>query len=134
WLQRGWVAGVIDVIARAALFVGVAWRRGPAWHWAVIAVDAGVRAIGVARMVDVPSRFGSSYPRSFLVWGALPLFAAGAIGWQWQRVGWRRRAAALISVPALAAFGALQANAHYGYLPTVGDLLGAPLAGQVDAA
>src|SRR5262249_28654924 len=32
------------------------------------------------------------------------------------------------------AFGALQINDHYAYLPTLGDLLGAPLPGQVNAS
>jgi pimeloyl-ACP methyl ester carboxylesterase len=36
-------------------------------------------------------------------------------------------------VPLLAATGGLEINAHYGYLPTIGDLVGAPLKGQVDA-
>jgi S-formylglutathione hydrolase FrmB len=30
-------------------------------------------------------------------------------------------------------FGGLQIDAHYGYVPTIGDLLGAPLPGQVSA-
>lgn len=132
-LLGGWLPACVDVLAWASLLVGIAWWRRPAWHWTVIAAASGVGAIALAGVIDVPSRFGNSYPRSFVIWGALPLFAAGAIAWQWRWVTWWRRAVALASIPALAAFAAMQVNAHYGYLPTVGDLFGTPLAGQVDA-
>src|SRR5438105_5800632 len=127
WFMRlsllgGWLPALIGVLAWSALVVGVAWWRRAVWHWAVIAGASGVGAVGLARLMDVPSRFGNSYPPSFVVWGALPLFAAGALAWQWSHVGWWRRAVALASVPALAAFAAVQINEHYGYLPTVGDL------------
>jgi S-formylglutathione hydrolase FrmB len=53
---------------------------------------------------------------------------------QWRHVGWVRRAMGLVSIPAMAVFAAMQINMHYGYIPTVGDLVGAPLPGQVDPA
>ena len=77
---------------------------------------------------------GSTYPRSFVLWAALPLFAAGVLAWQWPRVHWWRRIATFASVPALLAFGAMEINMHYAYLPTVGDLVGAPMIGQVSAS
>jgi enterochelin esterase-like enzyme len=61
------------------------------------------------------------------------LFALGAALWQWKVVRWWRRAVALLAVPLLAAFAGIEINAHYGYLPTVGDLVGAPLEGQIGA-
>jgi enterochelin esterase-like enzyme len=131
-LLRGWLPALVDVVAWTTLVASVAWLRRPPWHWIVISGAAGVGALVVAHLIDAPARFGSTYPRSFLIWGALPLFGAGAGAWQWRRVGWVRRAMGLVSIPAMAVFAALQINLHYGYLPTVGDLLGAPFPGQVD--
>jgi S-formylglutathione hydrolase FrmB len=133
-LLSGWLPAVVAAVAWGSLVVGVAWWRRTIWHWIIIGGVAGAVAVAVAWLLDVPGQVGSSYPPSFLVWGALPLFALGAAVWQWRRVQWWRRTVALIAVPGLAAFGGLQINAHYAYLPTLGDLLGAPLPGQVSAA
>ncbi len=133
-LLHGWLPIAVDVLAFATFVAGVAWLGRPAWHWAAIAVLAGAGAVGLAAVVDAPARFGSTYPRSFLAWGALPLFALGAAAWQWRRVGWLRRTVTLFSIPALAAFGGMQINLHYGHVPTIGDLIGAPLPGQVEAS
>jgi len=130
-LLRGWAPYTVDAVAFATLVGGVAWWRRPPWHWVGIAAVAGVAALVLARVIDVPDRFGNTYPPSFLVWGALPLFAAGAAAWQWPKVGWARRGLALLAIPALVALAGVQINAHYGHIPTVGDLLHAPLAGQV---
>jgi len=133
-LLRGWLPALVDVVAFTTLLGSVAWWRRPPWHWVVIAAVAAVAALGLSHLVDAPARFGNTYPRSFLAWGALPLFGAGALVWQWRHVGWVRRVMGLVSIPAMAAFAAMQINLHYGYVPTVGDLLGAPLPGQVSAA
>jgi S-formylglutathione hydrolase FrmB len=130
-LLRGWVPYVVDAVAFTTFVGGVAWWRRPPWHWVAIAGGAGVGALVLAHLIDAPTRFGNTYPRSFLVWGALPLFAVGAAAWQWPTVGWARRCVALVAIPALAIFAALQINRHYGHVPTVGDLLHAPLPGQV---
>ena len=132
-LLHGWFPDGVTLIAWCALAFGVAWRRRRPWHWIAIGAGALVGAAVVAWIVDVPARFGNTVPRSFLVWVALPLFALAAGLWQWPVVAWWRRAVALVAVPALLAFGGLQINAHYAYLPTVGDLLRGPLPGQVDA-
>ena len=132
-LLHGWVPAVVSVAAWGALGLGVAWRQRKPWHWIVIAAGA-FAAVGVAAViVDVPARFGNTIPRSFLAWVALPLFALGAALWQWPVANWWRRAVAVAAVPSFVVFGALQINAHYAYLPTIGDALGAPLPGQVDA-
>jgi enterochelin esterase-like enzyme len=133
-LMHGWLPWVVAAVAWGSLIFGVAWWRRAIWHWIVILGVAGAAAVVVSWLLHVPSQVGSTYPPSFVMWGALPLFALGVGVWQWVRVAWWRRAVALVAVPGLAAFGGLQINAHYGYLPTLGDLLGAPLPGQVSAA
>ena len=127
-LLGGWLPAVVAIVAWGAFASGFAWWRRAVWHWIVVAVVALIVA-----WVLVPSGVGHSYPGSFLLWGALPVFALGAALWQWRLVPWWRTTVALLAVPALAAFGALQVNAHYAYLPTLGDLLGAPFPGQVAA-
>ncbi|MDQ1457052.1 MAG: hypothetical protein QOH28_2672 [Actinomycetota bacterium] len=133
-LLRGWAPYMVDAVAFTTFLCGVAWWRRPPWHWVAIAGMAGVAALVLAHVIDAPTRFGSTYPRSFLVWGALPLFALGAAAWQWPKVGWARRCVALVAIPALAIFAGLQINMHYGHVPTIGDLLHAPLPGQVSPA
>jgi S-formylglutathione hydrolase FrmB len=133
-LLRGWLPLSVTALAFGLLVFGVAWRRRPAWHWGAVAVAALCLTWGINHWIDLPALVGSDYPRSFVVWAALPLFALGAASWQWPRVAWWRRSVALTAVLLLAAFAGLQIDAHYGYLPTVGDLVGAPLPGQVNPA
>jgi S-formylglutathione hydrolase FrmB len=130
-LLRGWAPYLVDAVAFTTLVGGIAWRRRPPWHWIAIAGMAGVAALVLARVIDIPDRFGNTYPPTFLVWGALPLFAVGSAAWQWSKVGWARRCLALLAIPALVTFAGLQINRHYGHVPTLGDLLHAPLPGQV---
>ena len=133
-LVNGWLPAVVAAVGWGSLVLGVAWWRRAMWHWILICGAAGAVAAVGAWLLDVPSRVGGTYPPSFVVWAALPLFALGAAIWHWGRAEWWRRLVALLAVPGLMAFGGLQMNAHYDYLPTLGDLLGAPLPGQVSAA
>src|SRR6516162_3510153 len=106
-LLGGWLSAIVAAVAWTTFLIGVAWRRRPIWHWLVIAAVAGITTVVLARFViNAPARFGSTYPRSFLAWGALPIFAAGAAVWEWNVVGWSRRALVLVSIPAVALFGA----------------------------
>ena len=137
WLRQvslfaGWLPSIVAIVAWTAFAAGVAWQARAAWQWLLIAVGALVTAQIVAWVL---ARFGvpGGYPQSFIVWGALPLFASAAALWQSRLVRWWRTTVALVAVVALAAFGALQVNAHYAYLPTLGDLVGAPFPGQVGA-
>ena len=130
-LLRGWLPATIAVVAWGAFLFGVAWWRRRWWHWLAVVAASGALVVVFSWLFGIPSRVGGTFPASFFVWVALPLCALGAALWQWQRVHWWRRVLALAAIPALAAFGGLQINAHYEYLPTVRDLLGARLPGQV---
>jgi enterochelin esterase-like enzyme len=130
-LLGGWFPPFVAAAAWAALVFGVAWWRRAWWHWIVIAAAATVTTAFVAWLVDIPAMVGSTFPASFMVWVGLPLFAVGAVVWQWPHVRLGRRVVAVASVPLLIVFAALQINGHYFYLPTVGDVVGAKLAGEV---
>lgn len=130
-LLSGWLSPTITVLAWAALVMGVAWWRRAWVTWLGFGALAWLAALLIARTFVPPAVVGGGYPGSFIVWGALPIFAFVAAVWQWPVVGWWRRVVAFVAVPLLAAFAGLQINGHYGYLPTVGDLFGAPLPGQI---
>jgi S-formylglutathione hydrolase FrmB len=132
-LLRGWLPGAVSLLSAATLGLGVAWSRRRPWQWVIVAIGAFVAVLGLQWIVDVPALVGSRYPDSFVVWAALPVFALGVALWQWPVVAWWRRAVTVAAVPVLAAFGGLQINSHYGYMPTMGDLFHQPLPGQVDA-
>ena len=132
-LLHGWLPPTVTALAIASLALGIAWWRRAVWHWAILAAGALCAALAIGRVIPPQYAGGSSYPRSFLVWAAMPMFALAAAVWQWPHVAWWRRASAFVTLPLLVAFAGLQINAHYGYLPTIGDLLGAPLPGQVSA-
>ena len=132
-LLHGWFPATVAVVAWGCLVLGVAWWRRSLLSWVVIAAATGAVVLFVQWAIDMPARVGGTYPGSFDFWVALPLFALAAAVWQWPRSAWWRRGVALLAVPTLLAFGGLQINAHYGYLPTIGDLVGAPLPGQVAA-
>jgi S-formylglutathione hydrolase FrmB len=131
------IDGPVPILIGIAAFTTLAAAmRGGTRRWcatvAAIAVAAAVVSVigGVASGIE--HEVGSSFPKSFFAWAALPLFAAGVAVAGWRRGG-RRRAVSLASVVLLALFGADQVNAHYAYLPTVGDAIGRPLPGQVSA-
>jgi len=132
-LLHGWLPAGVALVGWGALGFGVSWSRRRPWQWLTVAAGALAAVLGFQWIVDVPARIGSRYPGSFVIWAALPMFALGAALWQWPVVARWRRAVAVCAVPVLTAFGGLQINAHYGYLPTMGDLFHQPLPGQVNA-
>ncbi|MEA2492407.1 MAG: hypothetical protein QOJ29_318 [Thermoleophilaceae bacterium] len=113
----------------------IAALGGSPRHWdprfVIVAALALSATVFTALFTGVEHRVGSSFPRSFLVWAALPLFAMGVGALSWKTAQPLRRLMAAASVVLLFAFGAAQVNAHYAYLPTVGDVLGRPLPGQL---
>ncbi len=132
-LLHGWLPPTLGAVAVAALVLGVDWLRRTIWHWLLVAGASAAIVVVLAWKLDISAQVGSTYPRSFLVWAALPIFAFGAAVVQWQAVGWIRRASVLLAVPLLLGFAGLLVNDHYAYVPTIGDLVGAPLPGQVAA-
>jgi len=123
---------VLGIAAFGALLGAVASRR---WQWYLLVLTLAAGSLAVSVVVGMASGIehsvGSSFPDSFFVWAALPLFATAVTvaGWRFRSPG--RRVLSVASIVLLALFGADQINAHYDYLPTVGDAIGLPMRGQV---
>jgi S-formylglutathione hydrolase FrmB len=133
-LVAGPVPITVGVFGFAAMVAAVFGGRNARW-WLPVPLFAASLAVVIvaARLVPWPRSFGSSFPPSFYLWAALPIFDAllAIVPWSHWRA-WRRVVAAA-SVPLLLVFGALQLDAFYGYLPTLNDVLHGPLPGQVPA-
>jgi S-formylglutathione hydrolase FrmB len=131
-LLAGPVPVLLGVLAFATLGVVVVNRR-----LVTLSLTLGLAAgsLGLVVLVGLATgiehRVGSTFPHSFFVWAALPVFAAALAATRWTAMGWPRRGAAVAAVLLLMAFGLDQIDAHYAYLPTVGDVLGRPVQDQV---
>ncbi len=143
---RGWLDGVrIDAplevapvaVVAAALIAAVTVRRSRRW-WtrSLPALVAGVVVVewAISWYLRASATIVDSYPASFLVWAGLALLTPAVVVAGWSTAGRGRRLAGAVAVPVAVAAAFLMINSHYGYWPTLGDLLGHPLPGQVSAA
>ena len=131
-LLHGFVPVVVDVGAIALVaVVALALRRHP-WR-AAVAMTAAIAAVATySYVVNLPAQFRGRFPTSFFLWAAAPIALAIAVAWCWRHLATWPRVAAVVAVPFLVMSAAEQVNRFYGYVPTIGDLVGAPLPGQVD--
>lgn len=125
----------VAAVAAVGLGVGVAGRPLRWWAtWGVGIAIAATLVVASARWWILDSGLVSEhYPPTFLLWVWLGLWAVGVAGTGWWSGAAAVRMARVLAAPLalLAAF--LLINAHYGYWPTMGVLLGRPVAGQVSA-
>lgn len=114
-LVSGVVPAIIAAVAFGLLTVAAAktWRRSLVVFGGVL-----VGLVVLARVIDIHSLVDDGFPKSFFVWVALPIVALST------RRRWLSAAAAF----ALVLFAASTINAFYDYRPTVGDVLGDPIA------
>lgn len=129
-IDRGAVPSIVAVLTVLSVLVqtGRHWDRWARWAGAFTASLAAVVASG--HLVGIEQRVGSSFPPSFYVWAALPLTAAVFSFTAPLRPG-GPRLMATASVVLCALLGVVEVNAHYAYLPTVGDVLGRPMHDEV---
>ena len=111
-------------MALLALFVGGVWRR-PTVRMVVVAVVVAV--VGAARALTA----GGTVPLSFELWGAALVVAVVTMGVGWRSSRVRRRLLAVATVLSVIVASGIAVNAHYGYYPTVADLLHRPLPDQI---
>ena len=131
-LLTGPVPWTLGVLAFAALAAVVVSRRLVTLSLTLILAAGSLGlVILVGLLTGIEHRVGSTFPHSFFIWAALPVFAAALAGTRWTSVGWPRRIAAIAAVLLLVGFGLDQIDAHYAYLPTVGDVLGRPVEDEV---
>lgn len=130
-LVQGTLPWAVACIAGASTAV-VVWRsRRPRWHAALAALVATGVAVAFSAAIDLPNQLRTDFPPIFFLLAALPITAAFVTARAWRGASWTVRTLGVVSVISLATFGAIRVDAYCGYLPTVGDLLGAPVPGQV---
>lgn len=128
-VDHGPVLGAIAVAAVGATVRAVG-REPRGWRsWGIALAATLVAVVGLGHLIGIDNRVGSSFPRSFYLWAALPLATIA-------HAATRRRhpapgAASAIAALLLLALSAGQVNAHYGYAPTIGDVVGAPLHDEI---
>lgn len=74
------------------------------------------------------------YPPTFLLWIGVALLTPVVVAAHWRQLGRVRRLIGVLAAPVAVAAAFALVNLHYGYWPTLGDLLGHPVAGQVSAS
>jgi S-formylglutathione hydrolase FrmB len=140
WVERlSLLSGPLPILlalGAIAAFAVAAIGGGRRWYRDLVLLTLGSLAavVAVGTALGIEHKVGSSFPRSFFVWAALPVVAAAVAAIRWRSSAWNRRLVSLLAVALLLGFGADNVNAHYAYLPTVGDLIGRPLADQVPVA
>ena len=131
-LLAGPVPVLLGVLAFAALAVVVVTQRLVTLSLTLLLAAGSLGlVVAVGLVTGIEHRVGSTFPHSFFVWAALPVFATALAATRWTSMGWARRGAAVAAVLLLIGFGLDQIDAHYAYLPTVGDVLGRPVQDQV---
>lgn len=129
-VDHGLALGAVTTAAIGAIVLTLGFRARRWRSWISVLVMTLLAVVAGGKAIGIENRVGSSFPPSFYLWAALPLatLAHGVI-----RPGRpsRSRSLSLAAVALLLLLGAGQVNAHYSYLPTVGDVVGAPLPDQV---
>ena len=132
-LLHGWVIGPVLVLAVAGIVV-VALRPGRRW-WSVtlpvVAAASGAAVAALAWLLGHTGTVKDHYPPSFGLWIGGFLLAVGMAIGGWRSAGGWRRPVSIATIPLTAASAFLLINVHYGYWPTLGDLLGRPVPHQI---
>ena len=122
------------VAATAVLVPAALFRRSTAW-WLrtmpVIAAGAAATVSAIAWYVRASGTITDAYPPSFLLWFATAIVTVVGVAVGWRRAGPGQRLAGLLAAPVCVAAAFVLINAHYGYWPTLGDLLAHPVTGQI---
>jgi len=131
-----WLAGIplttgvgyagLSVVGAGGLVLLLGRRRPPVRSLAALVTVAMVVVAGVAWLVDDVLRpFPEALPQLVLISAGLGLFGLELAAWRAAASGpWRRRVGLVVAGLLVAASSANAVNAEYGYLPTMGALLG----------
>jgi S-formylglutathione hydrolase FrmB len=130
--------GILLPLALAsAVLVPLTWfRPSRRWLTRTLPIVLAVVAVGVCLLawyVRASQTIRDIYPQTFLLWIFLALATLATVIVGWRRGTNRQRAIGLIATPVVVAAAFVLINTHYGYWPTLGDLLGHPVVGQVSA-
>jgi S-formylglutathione hydrolase FrmB len=122
-------------VAVIGMVVGVADRGAKWWAtWGLANAAMATAVVAAAHWwVSASGLVADHYPPTILVWVWLGVWAVGVGMTGWWSGAAVIRVARLLTAPVAVTAAFLLVNAHYGYWPTVGVLLGRPVAGQVSA-
>jgi S-formylglutathione hydrolase FrmB len=139
-----WLAGIplttgvgyagLSIVGAAGLLLLLGRRRLPARSLTVLAAGSMVVVAAVGLLVnDVLHPFPEAVPQLVLVAAGLGLFGLGLGAMRAAAsVRWRRRVGFVLAGVLVAATSANAVNAEFGYLPTVGALLGLDPANTIE--
>jgi S-formylglutathione hydrolase FrmB len=130
-LVQGWFPVLLGLAAMGS-FAYAFLRGSRRWRSSLLVLAVSMLCVvALGKAVGVEHRVGSSFPPSFYVWGTIPVFTGllALLDWRFRRP--LARVVGGLSVVLLALFGIVQINAHYSYLPTLGDAVGAPMPDQL---
>ncbi|MHB8512256.1 MAG: alpha/beta hydrolase [Actinomycetota bacterium] len=139
WVRWSLLHGPFPMLIQAAglaLFLATLARRGKRW-WTrtvpVIVVISSILALMGAKALRSTDYVTESYPRSFIAWFAASVLTIVAAPIGFKAASMLVRTTRLIAIPLSMATAFLLINSHYGYWPTLGDLVGSHVPGQVSA-
>jgi S-formylglutathione hydrolase FrmB len=125
------------VVGAVILVPTALFRRSIGW-WTrtmpVLAAGAAGFVSAIAWYLRASDTITDAYPPSFLFWAAAAIVTVVGVAVGWRRAGPGQRLAGLVAAPLCVAATVVLINTHYGYWPTLGDLLGHPVTGQISEA
>src|SRR4051794_4453606 len=123
---------MLGVLALALLAVTLG--RRPRLRVIACVAASSVLVLIAVRLLLPGSIDAARIPPSFYLWAGLPLVAVGLVSQGWQAASPPRRVAGLVAVPVTLLFAANQVNSWFAYVPTVADLVQAPLPHEIPLA
>jgi len=130
-IDRGAAPVVVGVVACASVVLNAGLQPRRWARWLVAGAAAMAVTVTVGKVTGIEHRVGSSFPPSFYLWVAFPVGGLLVAVAAPSRGGRVFKALSLGPTLLLALFGAVEVNAHYAYLPTIGDVVGSPMRDEV---
>ena len=134
-LDALWLLPGAPAVAVILLAITLA-RRGRQW-WSRVVPTALAITVGIVAVLTwwlrASGTVKDAYPASFTVWVGVAVFTIMLAVLGSRGATFTQRSAGWIAVPATVVAAFLLINSHYGYWPTLGDLIGHPSVTSISA-